>query len=280
MDNMDFSSLWIVWLLLFAIAMSLPSKDEKRAPARRLIFIALVTLALLYILKFFYPHHSIIALYPASSSSEVVSSPSSVKGTSIPKLSAPSRNLYAEAANALYSRQSNDSDRVAVLIDPAFRLKLVPLIVHYTVILGPAWPILVYTSPEAASQFSSSAALNRYIALGAVQIRLLPQAVLLTNTEELNKFMTGPWLWENLAPAEHILLFQSDSTLCGNAARSVEHFLEWDFLGASTSVGYGRGEMGLSLSLRKRSSMIRVLDGHDRWDTKSKLHEDEWFLER
>lgn len=52
-------------------------------------------------------------------------------------------------------------------------------------------------------------------------------------------FLSERWLWEDLEPAEHVLLFQSGNVLCANAVRSVDEFFKW------------------GPSLRKRS---RVLD--------------------
>jgi len=64
-----------------------------------------------------------------------------------------------------------------------------------------------------------------------------------------------------LAPAEHIFIFQSDSMICANAARSVEDYFEYDFVGALLSrKGYNGG-----FSLRKRSSILRVLENFD-WE--------------
>jgi hypothetical protein len=140
---------------------------------------------------------------------------------------------------------------------------------------------IVYTSPEALGQFSTSAALARYLKSKTIQIRTLPQTVLFTNSDSVNKFMTEKWLWENLAPAEHILIFQSDSMLCANAARSVEDFFEYDLVGAPIDSKLGRGYNG-GLSLRKRTSVLRVLSEWSWEETKTKddRFEDQWFFNR
>ena len=74
----------------------------------------------------------------------------------------------------------------------------------------------------------------------------------------MSAFLTDPWLWEQLAPADHVLLFQSDSILCGNSERRVDDFLEYDFIGAPVSVYYGKGFNG-GLSLRNRNMMLSVI---------------------
>jgi hypothetical protein len=93
--------------------------------------------------------------------------------------------------------------------------------------------------------------------------------------------MTQAWLWEDLAPAEHILIFQSDSMLCANAARSVDDFFEFDFVGAPIRKNLGKGYNG-GLSLRKRSTILKILDQWD-WEKTKKQNdrfEDQWFYNR
>ena len=84
--------------------------------------------------------------------------------------------------------------------------------------------------------------------------------------------MVQIWLWEDLEPAEHILIFQSDSIICANAARSVEDFFEYDLIGAPIGEGWGQGYNG-GLSLRKRSTVLRALDLGEPLD----LPEDQWY---
>ncbi|TVY17931.1 hypothetical protein LARI1_G004465, partial [Lachnellula arida] len=46
------------------------------------------------------------------------------------------------------------------------------------------------------------------------------------NWNSVSDFLTTDWLWRDLAPAEHVLLFQTDSILCGASVRRVEDFFE------------------------------------------------------
>jgi hypothetical protein len=92
--------------------------------------------------------------------------------------------------------------------------------------------------------------------------------------------MASTWLWEDLAPARNVLIFQSDSMVCSNAATRIEDFLEWDFVGAPIREGLGRGMNG-GFSLRRRETFLRIarentwtgLEGEKRF-------EDRWFFER
>jgi len=169
-------------------------------------------------------------------------------------------------------------NKAAVMVETKFRSNLIPLILHFTSVLGPTWPIIIYTSAESVGLFSTSAALGRYVKTGFVQIRILPNTILFIDTNAVDTFMTGAWLWENLAPTEHILLFEGDSMICANAARSVDDYLDYDFIG-SPAVG---GDSTGGLSLRKRSTVLRVLENWD-WQESygltdpNKPHEDQWF---
>ena len=69
--------------------------------------------------------------------------------------------------------------------------------------------------------------------------------------------------------------------LCANAARSVDDYFEYDFVGAPIATGLGVGYNG-GLSLRKRSSTMRILKQWD-WETTKKdgdRFEDQWYYNR
>ncbi len=165
------------------------------------------------------------------------------------------------------------------MIEDRPRTNLIPLIMHFSAVLGPSWPIVIYTSSENVGIFSSSAAFRRQLRSGVVQIRILPSTVLFTNSDSVSAFLTKPWLWENLAPAKYILMFQSDSMICSNAARTVEDFFEYDFVGAPIAPNLGAGMNG-GLSLRKRETFLRILDEWDWEKEKGRRFEDRWFFDR
>jgi len=208
--------------------------------------------------------------------------------------------LYSESAF-----NGTIGNKVAVMVESRFRTPLVPLIIHFSIVLGPDWPIIIYTSAESESSFFSSVALSRYLDTGLIQVRILPQTVLFTSPSSFTDFMVTPWLWEHLAPAENILLFQSDSMICANAARSIDDYFEYDFVGFHRENQGDRDKQGQldkmytgGLSLRKRSTILRVLEIWDfedtlqkaRWDKEKEaklkqkppkmMFEDLWFYER
>jgi hypothetical protein len=235
------------------------SLEDRIRRSRNIVFISFILLIVIWTVKLSFPQSTLLSNYTSQTSSQ--SSLPTTKATSKPESNGRWRSKPGDKVILTSDVPFNGtvSNKAAVIIESRYRSNIIPLILHFNSVLGPSWPILIYTSPESIGGFSSSAALQRYIQQGAIQIRILPQTVLFTNSDSINKFMMSKWLWESLAPAEHILIFQSDSMICGNAARSVEDYFEYDFVGALLNQkGYNGG-----LSLRKRSSILRVLENFD-----------------
>lgn len=173
---------------------------------------------------------------------------------------------------------------IAVIIETRIHGSLVPLLLHFAAVLGPSWPVILYTSPEMLSFLSNSSALTRQQSNGQIILRLLNDSPKFTDWSSISHFMTVPEFWEGLAPAENILYFQRDSILCSNAVKSVEDFFEFDFVGAPVDPdgGWGSPENGRlhyngGLSLRKRNSLLRVLQEFEYEDDGP---EDQWFVNR
>jgi len=251
--------------------------DERRS--RIIVIVALLTLLVIYIIKFSFPQHTI--------QGEIVKQAGNFQGANpqpndaVPSDSTKTFSSQSKSTPTPFKGPYNGTiyDKVAVMIEDRPRKNLVALILHFSSVLGPSWPIVIYTSSENLGTFSSSAALGRHLRSGIISIRILPSTVLFTNSDSVSRFLTKPWLWENLAPATHILMFQSDSMLCANAARSVEDFFEYDFVGAPIAPHLGAGMNG-GLSLRKRETFLRILDEWD-WETdKGSRFEDRWFYDR
>ncbi|CCD44822.1 hypothetical protein BofuT4_P051710.1 [Botrytis cinerea T4] len=247
------------------------SVDLQQRRARNIGFGALILLIIIWTVKLSNPNHNAINIY----SNHTKSFNSSKLAFSLPNLfSGEKANATTQAT--LVTDEFGDYfngtifNKVAVIIEDSYRPEVIPLVLHFGSVLGPTWPILIYTSIEDVAQFSTSAALSRYLKQGLIQIRNLPQTVLFTDLKARNKFMTDTWLWENLAPAEHILLFDSDSMLCSNAATSVDDFFAYDLIGTPVK---DKGHRG-GLSMRKRSSILRVLDNWDFADDMKRIEDE------
>lgn len=179
------------------------------------------------------------------------------------------------------------TNKVAVLSDTQYTSRLIPLILHFHAVLGPTWPIIFYTSEETLARHlkpeseKGSAIWRRAVEDRRIQVRTIPAEFNLTSREGVNLYLSRPWLWEQLAPAQHVLVFQTDSILCANAHRTVDDFFEWDWIAATlhgTQHLYNGG-----LSLRNRTMILDILREGNNWEEETRSGEwtlggeDVWF---
>ncbi|KAL5351823.1 hypothetical protein ACLOAV_003684 [Pseudogymnoascus australis] len=99
-----------------------------------------------------------------------------------------------------------------------------------------------------------------------------------SSQEEISVFLTTLWVYEHLLqPAEHLLVFQTDSMLCANARQSINEWLHFDWVGAPWHPDGKWGGNG-GLSLRRVAPIIEILRhqvrGHEGGP------EDVWLSER
>lgn len=179
-----------------------------------------------------------------------------------------------------------NSTKAAVIIETRPLENLVPLILHFSSVLGPEWPVILYTSMD---HMIDSAALRYAMGGGRVVIRYLPEGLKFETHFDVSKFLTETWFWDQLAPADNVLLFQADSIICANSQKRVDDFLEWDLIGAPIppewhGVGYNGG-----LSLRNRKKVLQILNDrsimflHPLNATAAEdpdKYEDQWFFSR
>ncbi|KAK6331304.1 hypothetical protein TWF730_004389 [Orbilia blumenaviensis] len=177
------------------------------------------------------------------------------------------KQVYDAAPPPKFSRQFQISNKVAAIADTSFTPRHVPLLMHYSGVLGPEWPIVYYTSQETYNTYLKPGVANvskvwtRALSEGRIQVRFLPTRFEMTSRSGVNSFLADKWMWEDLAPAKHVLIFQADAIICGNAHKTVDDFLEWDFIGA-TLAPEGRMYNG-GLSLRNRDMVLRILNAND-----------------
>ena len=269
--------------------------DDKRRKAKSVLLTSFVVLIVLWIFKLSHPQISFF-------SSHTVPEPMTPEPVSVAKGKTGNQGSWEEVSSSDSSMDvfnGTITDKVAFLVETRFRSNIIPIILHFSSVLGPSWPLIgknipshisslfmakcsiVYTSPEALGLYSTSAALARYTKTKKIQLRVVPQAVFFTDTDSFSRFLTEKWLYEDLAPAEHIFTFQTDSMICANAARSIEDFFEYDLVGAPIEASYGHGYNG-GFSLRKRSTVMKVLEEWNWEDTKdeSSHFEDQWFYNK
>jgi hypothetical protein len=177
--------------------------------------------------------------------------------------------------------------KVAALMETRASPNLVPLILHFASVLGPTWPIKIFTTPATIANLSTSAAFERKIADQSISFVHLPETETFKEHSSVSAFFSKPWFWEQLAPAERVLMFQSDSIICANSRRTVDDFLEYDFIGAPVREGLGAGYNG-GLSIRNVPLILEIVN-NESWveDKKEKNgkykdgpnvdYEDQWF---
>jgi hypothetical protein len=169
------------------------------------------------------------------------------------------------------SPNTNQPKNVAVIIEGRPLRNLAPLLLYFSSILGPDWPIILFTSGD---RQLNSPAFRRAIDGGRISVQSLPDGVHFDKHQAVTEFLTLPWLWEQLAPAGHVFMFQADSIICANSKLRVEDFLLYDFVGAPIEVpadpsfGHGEGYNG-GLSLRNRSMMLDIVNKFS-WEAEKK----------
>lgn len=278
--------------------MAVSSLEERQRKGRNVMLASLVLLVFIWTIRIAFPSALTINLdrFTPSTTNSKSNSPQEGNTKSVELAENAEHSSVHKASTSMadgftsFDASFNGTlgSKVAVIVSSQFRTPVIPLVLRFSSVLGGGWPVIIYTSAESASSFATSAALSRYLATGLIQIRTLPQTTLLNNRADYTDFMVSSYLWEDLAPAENILLFHSDSILCANAARSVDDYFEYDFVGFPPAVldeNYTGG-----LSLRKRSTMLRVLEPYEevqgetatpKWTDDKKFHfEDQWFYAR
>ncbi|KAH8891527.1 hypothetical protein GQ53DRAFT_746596 [Thozetella sp. PMI_491] len=137
---------------------------------------------------------------------------------------------------------------------------------HFISVVPPDWRFRFMGTNESVAHLNASAAIREQVAAGKLDLTYIPANQTTGSQEEINRFFTQSWVYEYLlAPAEYLLVFQTDSMLCANSKRNFNEFIGYDWVGAPWSLNSGGGGNG-GLSLRRVSSIIKVLETDSRAD--------------
>ena len=177
-------------------------------------------------------------------------------------------------------------DKIAMIVETQMLDNLVPLILHFTMVLGPSWQVVLFISKN-EWKTPDSIHFQRAKEAGHVIIRFLPLGTDLADRGTVSWFMTRPWLWEQVQSASRVLLFQTDSIICTNSNWAADDFLEWDFIGAPLDPARNQEGYNGEFSLRNPKLILEILanSGHDfdeKWAAnRSDLYvEDRWFYQQ
>ncbi|RKO91490.1 hypothetical protein BDK51DRAFT_18974 [Blyttiomyces helicus] len=158
------------------------------------------------------------------------------------------------------------SNKVAVLIEPRVQNELIPVLIHFAGTLSDDWGFHVFNSPKNDALLRSSVPLMRMIETGKLVITNIPSTVEFGGGELTSRFLTKPWIWEQLRPEqENILFFQTDSMICSRSNRTPEDFFNYDWVGAPWPWADSGGNGGFTL--RKRSMMLKTIRDFPRPDS-------------
>jgi hypothetical protein len=89
---------------------------------------------------------------------------------------------------------------------------LAPLLLHMVAVLPPDWRFLFLGSDSSIEIMENSAAIRRQVAIGKLDLKLLPSNVSIAGQEDISGFFTELWVYQHLFwPAEWLLVYQTDS---------------------------------------------------------------------
>lgn len=168
--------------------------------------------------------------------------------------------------------------KVALLIENRPNPILAPLMLHFMSVIPPDWRFRFMGSLESVADLNSSLAIRNQVEIGKLDLTYIPSNMSTAGQEMISRFLTNRWLYEQvLQPAEWLLVFQTDSILCANSNRSLNDWLDYDWVGAPWSVNSKFGGNG-GLSLRRVSAIVDVLRNQERQFGSEA--EDVWLSER
>lgn len=162
----------------------------------------------------------------------------------------------------------------AVIIESSMIPTLIPVMLHFAAVLGPAWGMVLFTLKENWVE-PLSAPFQRLQDEGRVEVRFLPEGTKLSDSGSVSHFLTSPWMWDQVSDAKRVLLFQSDSILCTRSEEKVEDYFKYDLVGAPIAEQYGQGFNG-GLSLRNPRVFLNITRSVDFFSSGHEF-EDQYF---
>ncbi|ELR02479.1 hypothetical protein GMDG_05528 [Pseudogymnoascus destructans 20631-21] len=171
-----------------------------------------------------------------------------------------------------------NASRVGLLIENRPNPILAPLMLHFMTVVPPEWRFRFMGSPKSVASINQSHAIREQVRIGKLDLTLIPENMTTSSQEEISVFLTTLWVYEQLLrPAEHLLVFQTDSMLCANARQSINEWLDFDWVGAPWHPDGKWGGNG-GLSLRRVAPIIEILKHQVRGHRGGP--EDVWLSER
>ena len=173
-------------------------------------------------------------------------------------------------------------ENIAIIVEPREHQLLVPIIENAMSVLGDSWKIQIFHGTENGN-FIRNSSLSSKIKEGQIYLSQLNRSNI--TVSNYNDLLLSRHFWDNVL-GERVLVFQTDSILCGGSSHKIDDFFKYDYVGApwdenkyefhcgiyqgSHSIFVGNG----GLSFRKRSATLKVLE---RYVPQSGINEDIFF---
>jgi hypothetical protein len=173
-----------------------------------------------------------------------------------------------------------DPSRVALIIETRPSSVIPALLSHFIATVPPAWIVKMVGTPESFSVVEKARSLQQHIASRKLELQYLPSYWPMNSSETVSQTLTNLTFYADfLAPAEWLLMFQTDSIICAASEQSIDDWVakNYSWVGAPWNSDVPGGNGGLSL--RHIPSIVEVLQkesrpvGHPQW-------EDLWITER
>ena len=169
----------------------------------------------------------------------------------------------------LYYRNKNDTienfentSNAMVIVEPRKHKHLQKVINNFDLHMDKTWDLYVFHG-KSAEEFAKDATKN----IKERKVFLLPLDTDNLTADEYNKLLKQKSFWEKVN-SENILVFQTDTALCGNTNKYIYNFIKYNYIGcpydynslkaAWTDKFYGIG----GLSFRKKSFMIDCINNN------------------
>ncbi|TGO55821.1 hypothetical protein BCON_0086g00240 [Botryotinia convoluta] len=206
---------------------------------------------------------------------------SGVVGDSIATESNPSTGVASTGSKggSTNTKVELDQTRVALLLETRPLPHLPALLAHFISVLPAPWVFRFVGTPEANALISSSSSLSGHVKTGKLVITELPEKYAIKDQETISMTLTDLSFYRDfLAPAEWLLMFQSDSMICAASEHNIEDWISKDYswVGAPWNMAVKGGNGGLSL--RHIPPILKILEKEVR--EPGTPWEDRWICDR
>lgn len=177
---------------------------------------------------------------------------------------------HPDMGNHRHLMESNglNISKVAVLLETRPLPHLVPLILHNINNMPSDWPFRIYNSVDNQEMLFTNPEILAYMAIGKITVVPIYQRFDdFMAWVRVGRYLTSRKFWKNLSPAKKVLFFQSDAIICSQSTKSIEDYMEYDWIGAPIGPGWSpdtlrEGEIWMNggISLRDREVMLDILD--------------------